>query len=66
MQQQLFFTKSYWELINDVKNKDNEDVQNDISSTDWLNHFKTLTSVNSVFSDRLKTYKEAEKNALLQ
>ena len=55
--------KQYWKLINDLKNNNNEDVQNNITSSEWLNHFKDLNSVNPIFNDRLKDLEDKLKKA---
>lgn len=49
--------KLYWKLINDLKNKKGE-TENNISSTQWCDHFQDLNSLNPAFSDRLKTLEE--------
>jgi hypothetical protein len=46
-------TKTYWKIINDLKNDGAVQDSNCISPSVWLTHFKNLNEVNDHFSQRI-------------
>lgn len=55
--------KLYWKLINDLQNDSAAKSENNISPTQWLNHFQDLNSLKSEFTDRLNELNEKLNDA---
>ena len=46
--------KKYWQLINELQGKSQNQDGNCISACDWTSHFKNLNEVKEKFKDRIK------------
>jgi two-component sensor histidine kinase len=46
--------KKYWQLINELQGKSQNQNGNCISDSDWTSHFKNMNEVKEKFKDRIK------------
>ena len=50
--------KQYWNIINDLKGKENKDTSSDVPPSRWVSHFHDLNSLKDSFKTRLAQLEE--------
>ena len=53
--------KSYWKLINDLKDEQSQELSNNITPQQWIDHFRSLSKPSNEFAERIEEINSALK-----